>query len=145
MSASVQHSDNSERDNEELNVPSDHDHEESPDETTEKLEALIVQENTKLAAVKNKAKLLKIKKTFAEQSKLDCDLGSSNTRSIQNVPKKSKHKAISSHDLREFEDLPQAVEKRFSKMGLAAFASAAEVDESTSTEDSDDECWSEHR
>jgi len=53
MSASTQHSDNSEPDTEESNLPSDHDHEESPDETTEELEALIVQEKTKLAAVKN--------------------------------------------------------------------------------------------
>lgn len=44
MSASAQHSDNSERDTEESNGPSDHDHEESPDETIEELEALIVQE-----------------------------------------------------------------------------------------------------
>ena len=107
MSASAQHSDNSERDTEESNVPSDHDHEESPDETIEELEALIVQEKTKLAAVTNKAKLLSLKKTlkdlqqetFAEQSKLDRETGSSKTRSIQNVPKKSKHKAISSRDL----------------------------------------------
>ena len=33
---------NSERDTEESHVPSDRDHEESPDETLEKLEALIV-------------------------------------------------------------------------------------------------------
>lgn len=61
------------------------------------------------------------------------------------MPKKSKHKAISSRDLREFEDLSQAVEKRLSRMGLAASSSAAAADESTSSEDSDDESWSEHR
>ena len=55
MSASTQHSDNSEPDTEESNLPSDHDHEESPDETIEELEALIVQEKTKLAAVKEQS------------------------------------------------------------------------------------------
>ena len=126
MNASAQHSDNSERDTKESPVPSDHDYEESPDKTLEELEALIVQEKTKLAAIKNKAKLLSLKKTvkdfqqetYAEQSKLDRDTGSSKTRSTQNVPKKSKHNEISSRDLREFEDLSQAVEKRLSKMGL---------------------------
>ena len=61
------------------------------------------------------------------------------------MPQKSKHKAISSRDHRKFEDLPQAVEKRLSKMGLAASASAAAVDKSTTSEDSDDESWSEHK
>lgn len=56
-----------------------------------------------------------------------------------------KLKEISSRDLREFEDLSQAVEKRLSTMGLASSASAAVADESTSSEESDDDSSSAER
>ena len=146
----------SERDTEESQVPSDQDHkghEEIPDETAEELEALITkQESTldnarqkvKLVALKQKLKELE-KETLAEQLKLARATGTSKTGS--KVPKTigSKHKEVSSRDLREFEELSHKVEKRLSKMGLSFSASAAAADESTSSEESDDDSSSTER
>ena len=134
----------------ESQVPSDQDHEgheEIPDETAEDLEALIAkQESTldnarqkvKLVALKQKLKELE-KETLAEQLKLTRAMGTSKTGS--KVPKNigSKHKEVSSHDLREFEELSHKVEKRLSKMGFSSSASAAAADESMSSEESDDD------
>lgn len=137
----------SERYTEESQVLSDQDHEgheEIPDETAEELEALIAkQESTldntrqkvKLVALKQKLKELK-KETVAEQ--LARATGTSKTGS--KVPKNfgSKHKEVSSRDLREFEEL-------VSKMGLSSSTSAAAADESTSSEKSDDDSSSTER
>lgn len=146
----------SERDTEESQVLSDQDHEgheEIPDETAEELEALIAkQESTldnarqkvKLVALKQKLKELE-KETLAEQLKLARATGTSKNGS--KVPKNfgSKHKEVSSRDLREFEELSHKVEKRLSKMGLSSSASAAAADESTSSEESDDDSSSTER
>lgn len=145
----------SERDTEESQVSDqDHEgHEEIPDETAEELEALIAkQESTldnarqkvKLVALKQKLKELE-KETLAEQLKLARATGTSKTGS--KVPKNigSKHKEVSSRDLREFEELSHKVEKRLSQMGLSSSASAAAADESTSSEESDDDSSSTER
>ena len=146
----------SERDTEESQVLSEQDHEgheEIPDETAEELEALIAkQESTlddarqkvKLVALKQKLKELE-KETLAEQLKLARATGTSKNGS--KVPKNfgSKHKEVSSRDLREFEELSHKVEKRLSKMGLSSSASAAAADESTSSEESDDDSSSTER
>lgn len=105
-----------------------------------------------MADVQTKAKRLPLKKTlkafqqetFAEQSKLDRGTGSKKkTGSAKSIPKKTTSKPVSSQDLHEFEDLSQAVEKRFNKMGLAA--SAAVADEPSSSDDSDEESWLENK
>ena len=116
----------SERDTEESQVPSDQDHErheEIPDETAEELKALIAkQESTldnarqkvKLVALKEKLKELE-KETLADQLKLARATGTSKTGS--KVPKNigSKHKEVSSRDLREFEELSHKVENASAK------------------------------
>ena len=81
---------------------------------------------------------------MAEQRKIDCDTGSGKTGG-KTVPRKKKHKEISSRDLHEFEDLSQAIEKCFGKMALASSASAAAADESTSSEESDNDSSSAER
>jgi len=151
MSARANHSE-SERNTEESHVLSEQDNEEFPDATAEDLEALIAQEKTKLKEAWQKTKLISLKKklkelqkeTLAEQCKLNQDAGSGKTGS-KAVPRKNKHKEVSSRDLREFEDLSQAVKKRLSKMDLASSASAAAADESMSSEESDDESSSAER
>ena len=82
---------------------------------------------------------------MAEQLKLARATGTSKNGS--KVPKNfgSKHKEVSSHDLREFEELSYKVEKRLSKMGLSSSASAAGADESMSSEESDDDSSSTER
>ena len=142
MSAS-KHSE-SERDTEESQVPSDQDHEghdEIPDETAEELEVLIAPQESTLDNARQQVKLITLKKklkelekeTMAEQLKLARATGATKFRSSKAVPKNigTKHKEISSRDLRDFEDLSQAVEKCLSKMGLSSSASA---DESSSEE-----------
>lgn len=127
-------------------VLSEQNNEELPDETVEELEALLVQEKTKLDEAWQKAKLISLKEklkelqkeTLAEQCKLHRDMGSGKTGS-KKVARKNKLKDISSRDLREFEDLSQAVEKCLSTMGLPSSASATVADESTSSEESDHE------
>lgn len=151
MSASSKLSD-SERDTEESHVLSEQDHDESLDETVEELEALIAKEKSKLDEARQKTKLISLKKkltelrkeTLAEQRKRDRETGSGKTES-KKVTRKDKSKAISPRDLREFEDLSHAVEKRLSKIGLPSSASAAAADESTSSEDSDDDSSSAER
>ena len=146
----------SERDTEESQVPSDQDHEgheEIPDETAEELEALIAKQESMLDNARQKVKLVALKQklkelekeTLAEQLKLARATGISKTGS--KVPKNigSKHKEVSSRDLREFEELSHKVEKRLSKMGLSSSASAAAADESTSSEESDDDSSSTER
>lgn len=148
MSAS-KHSE-SERDTEESQVPSDQDHEghdEIPDETAEELEVLIARQESTLDNARQQVKLITLKKklkelekeTMAEQLKLARATGATKFRSSKAVPKNigTKHKDISSRDLRDFEDLSHAVEKRLSKMGLSSSASAAAADESSSSEESD--------
>ena len=147
----------SECDTKESLVLSDQDHEgheeEIPDETAEALEALIAkQESTldnarqkvKLVALKQKLKELE-KETVAEQLKLARATGTSKTgrKMPKNIGSKNGRK-VSSHDLREFEELSHKVEKRLSKMGLSS-ASEAAADESTSSEDSDDDSSSTER
>ena len=140
----------SERDTEESQVPSDQDHEghnEIPDETAEELEVLIARQESTLDNARQQVKLITLKKklkelekeTMAEQLKLARATGATKFRSSKAVPKNigTKHKEISSRDLRDFEDLSQAVEKRLSKIGLSSSASAAAADESSSSEESD--------
>ena len=145
----------SERDTEESQVSDqDHEgHEEIPDEAAEELEALIAKQESMLHNARQKVKLVALKQklkelekeTLAEQLKLARATGTSKTGS--KVPKNigSKHKEVSSRDLREFEELSHKVEKRLSKMGLSSSASAAAADESTSSEESDDDSSSTER
>lgn len=146
----------SERDTEESQVLSEQDHEgheEIPDETAEELEALIAKQESTLDDARQKVKLVALKQklkeleqeTLAEQLKLARTTGKSKNGS--KVPKNfgSKHKEVSSRDLREFEELSHKVEKRLSKMGLSSSASAAAADESTSSEESDDDSSSTER
>lgn len=102
-----------------------------------------------MADVSKKAKLTTLKKklndlqkeTLKAQHKLDhVPCSSSHKTGSKTVPEIG-NKAVSSQDLQEFEELPQAVEKRLGKMGLSASTSEAAADESTSSEESDNDSW----
>ena len=142
--------DSDERDTEESHVPSDQDLEEISDHTIEELEALIAQETTKLSDVKKKAKLVALKQqltdlrkeTLAEQHKFERATGVSKQKKGRKTtpPVKTKSRAVSSKDLREFEGLSHDVEKHLSELGHGA-SPLAVADDSTS---SDDDSSSEH-
>ena len=122
MTAHESPSETSGRDTEESTILSDQD-----PENIEELEALIVQEQAKLASAKKKALKQKLKDlkqaTYLEQHQLDRKHSTScGEHGSTTMKDEQQTKAVSSRDLREFEDLSQAVEKRLSKMGLAASA-----------------------
>ena len=114
------------------------------------METLIAQETTKLSDVEKKAKLVALKQqltglrkeTLAEQHKLERATGVSKQKKGHKTtpPVKTKSRAVSSKDLREFEGLSHDVEKHLSELGLGE-SSLAAADDSTS---SDDDSSSEH-